>query len=143
MSELMDKAKQMIDDFCKSKGIDPATIYNPDKKLWSLQRGSAPVQVMLLSVPVGDNTIREFLQAAAPIIKVPKGKELDFYRRLLELNDVKLGVKLSIQSGTDQVWALYERDLIGMDYTELETCLEDLGYWADEFDDLLRNEFAG
>lgn len=143
MSELMDKAKQMIDDFCKSKGVDPTTIYNPDKKLWSLQRGSAPVQVMLLSVPVGDNIIREFLQAAAPIIKVPKGKELDFYRRLLELNDVKLGVKLSIQSGTDQVWALYERDLIGMDYTELETCLEDLGYWADEFDDLLRNEFAG
>jgi hypothetical protein len=143
MSELIAKAKKMVDEFCKTKGVDPATIYNAEKQLWSLQRGSAPVQVMLLSIPVGEKEIREYLQVAAPIIKVPKGKELDFYRKLLELNDVKLGVKLSIQSGTDQVWALAERDLIGMDYAEMETCLEDLGYWADLFDDMLREEFAG
>jgi len=141
MTELMEKAKDMINDFVSQKGIDPGQVFNPEKMLWSLKRGSANVQIMLLSVPVGEGKIREFIQAASPIIKVPQAKQLEFYRKLLELNDVKLGVKLSIQKDSDQVWALYERDLIGMDYSELITLLEDLGYWADEFDDLLKAEF--
>jgi len=97
---------------------------------------------MLLEIPVGNDQIREFLQAASPIIKVPKAKELLFYKRLLELNDIKLGVKLSLQKDSDLVWALTERDLIGMDYSELQTILEDIGFWADEFDDILNKEFS-
>ena len=141
MSELITKAIDMINDFVSERGIDPSTVYNPEKKMWNLKRGSASIQVLLMEIPVGEGQIREFVQAASPIIKIPSGKELPFFRRLLELNDIKLGVKLSLQSGTDQVWALAERDLIGMDYSELQTLLEDLGFWADEFDDLLTKEF--
>jgi len=142
MSELIAKATGMINDFVAEKGIDPNSVYNAEKKLWSLKRGSAHIDVMLLEVPVGEGVIREFIQVASPIIKVPKGKELQFYRRLLELNDVKLGVKLSIQKDTDQVWALAERDLIGIEYSEMVTVMEDLGFWADQFDDLLTSEFG-
>ncbi len=142
MSELITNAIGMVNDFVTSKGVNVKDVYDADKLLWRLKRGSAPVDILLLSVPVGENQIREFLQVAAPIVKVPKGKELEFFRTLLELNDVKLGVKLSLQKGTDQVWALYERDLIGMSYTELVTCIEDLGYWADEFDDMLIEQFG-
>ena len=141
MSELIEKAKDMINDFVSQKGIDPAQVFNPEKMLWSLKRGSANVQIMLLTVPVGEGKTREFIQAASPIMKVPQGKETAFYKKLLELNDVNLGVKLSMQKDTDQVWALYERDLVGMDYSELITVLEDLGYWADQFDDMLKAEF--
>lgn len=141
MSELMEKAKNMINDFVKQKGIDPTTVFNEEKLTWYLKRGSVDIQIMLLSVPVGEGVIREFVQVASPIMKVPAGKELNFYKRLLELNDVKLGVKLSLQKDTDQAWALFERDLIGLDYSELVTILEDLGYWADEFDDMLKKEF--
>ncbi|HOV13169.1 MAG TPA: YbjN domain-containing protein [Spirochaetota bacterium] len=142
MSELIQKSINMINDFVAEKGINVKDVYFPDKLLWRLKRGTASIDIMLLSVPVSENQIREFLQVASPIIKVPKGRELEFYKTLLELNDVKLGVKLSLQKDTDQVWALYERDLIGMSYTELITCLEDLGYWADEFDDILQKQFG-
>ncbi|OHD17811.1 MAG: hypothetical protein A2086_12620 [Spirochaetes bacterium GWD1_27_9] len=143
MSELIQKATQMINDFVTEKGIKAKDVYDADKQIWRLQRGSAAIQILLLSVPVGENQIREFLQVASPLMKIPAGNELAFYRRLLELNDLKLGVKLSIQRDSEQVWALYERDLIGMNYTELKTCLEDLGYWADDLDDLLIEEFGG
>jgi len=142
MSELMAKAKDMINDFISERGVDPSTVYNETKKTWSLKRGSAHIDIMLLEIPVGNDQIREFLQAASPIIKVPKAKELLFYKRLLELNDIKLGVKLSLQKDSDLVWALTERDLIGMDYSELQTILEDIGFWADEFDDILNKEFS-
>ena len=143
MSELIQKATEMINDFVTSKGISLSEVYNPEQKKWSLKRGSASVQILLLSIPVGNGVIREFVQAASPIMLIPKGKELEFYRRLLELNDVKLGVKFSIQKGGEQVWALAERDLIGIDYPEMVTLLEDLAFWADELDDILKNEFAG
>ena len=143
MSELIQKATEMINDFVTSKGISLSEVDNPEQKKWSLKRGSASVQILLLSIPVGNGVIREFVQAASPIMLIPKGKELEFYRRLLELNDVKLGVKFSIQKGGEQVWALAERDLIGIDYTEMVTLLEDLAFWADELDDILKNEFGG
>jgi len=141
MSELMAKAKDMINDFISERGVDPSSVYDETKKMWRVKRGSANIDIMLLEIPVGNNQIREFLQAASPIINVPKGKEMQFYRRLLELNDVKLGVKLSMQKDSEQVWALTERDLIGMDYSEMQTVLEDIGFWADEFDDILNKEF--
>jgi len=141
MSEIMAKAKDMINDFISERGVDPSSVYDETKKMWRVKRGSANIDIMLLEIPVGNNQIREFLQAASPIINVPKGKEMQFYRRLLELNDVKLGVKLSMQKDSEQVWALTERDLIGMDYSEMQTVLEDIGFWADEFDDILNKEF--
>lgn len=141
MSELIEKSIQMINDFVTEKGIKINEVFNREKLFWRLKRGSATIDIMLLSVPVGEGITREFLQIASPIFKVPNGKETEFYKRLLELNDIKLGVKLSLQKDTDQVWALSERDLMGMSYTELKTCLEDLGYWADEFDDILKKEF--
>jgi hypothetical protein len=142
MSELFEKAKLMINDFITEKGIKLKEVYDADNNVWHLKRGSANIDVVLLSVPVSEGEIREFLQAASPIARVPRDNELAFYKYLLELNDGKLGVKLSLQPGTDQVWALFERDLIGISYTELKTCLEDLGYWADEFDDLLADKFG-
>lgn len=142
MSELIGKATEMINDFIVGKGISLSEAYSPDKKMWSLKRGSANIQIILLTVPVGENVFREFVQAASPIMLIPKGRETELYRKLLELNDVKLGIKFSIQKGTDQVWALAERDLIGMGYSELTTVLEDFGFWADELDDVLKKEFS-
>ena len=142
MSELYDKTAMMINDFVTEKGIKLKDVYDPEKKVWHLMRGSALIDILLIVVPVSDTESREFLQIASPVAVVPKGKETLFYKRLLELNDVNLGVKLSLQPDTDQVWALFDRDLLGMSYSELKVCIEDLGYWADEFDDLLSEEFG-
>jgi hypothetical protein len=142
MSELYEKTAMMINDFVTEKGIKLKDVYDAEKKVWHLIRGSAIIDILLISVPVSESETREFLQIASPVANVPKGKELPFYKRLLELNDGNLGVKLSLQPDTDQIWALFERDLIGLSYSEMKICIEDLGYWADEFDDLLSSEFG-
>jgi hypothetical protein len=43
--------------------------------------------------------------------------------------------------GTNKIYATYERDIEGIDYEELATCIGDLEWWADKFDDDLNNQF--
>jgi hypothetical protein len=64
------------------------------------------------------------------------------YRYLLELNDHNLGVKLTIMPETDKIYATYERDIQGIDYEEVKTCIADLEWWADELDDLLKEKLG-
>ena len=79
----------------------------------------------------------------SPIIKVPENNQANFYKKLLEINDSKLGVKLTLLPGSTQVYATFERDIKGIDYEELATCIADLEWWADELDDELAVEFSG
>jgi hypothetical protein len=142
MSELYEKTAMMINDFVIEKGIKLKDVYDSERNVWHLLRGSAIIDILLINVPVSESETREFIQIASPVAIVPHGRELLFYKRLLELNDGNLGVKLSLQPDTKQIWALFERDLFGLSYSEMKICIEDLGYWADEFDDLLSNEFG-
>jgi hypothetical protein len=41
--------------------------------------------------------------------------------------------------GTTKVYATYERDINGMDFSELSTCISDLEWWADKLDDELKS----
>jgi hypothetical protein len=54
------------------------------------------------------------------------------------MNDVNLGVKLTLSKESNKVYATYERDILGMDYGELATCIADLEWWADKLDDELK-----
>lgn len=57
------------------------------------------------------------------------------------MNDTYLGVKLTIMPETDDIYATYERDIQGLDYEELKTCVLDLEWWADFLDDELAKNF--
>jgi hypothetical protein len=57
------------------------------------------------------------------------------------MNDKNLGVKLTLMKGTNKVYATYERDILGMDYSELSTCIADLEWWADKLDDELKSPY--
>jgi hypothetical protein len=92
-------------------------------------------------VPVS-NGVLQFLRVFSPLMEVPMDRERDFYRHLLELNDTKLGVKLSVMPGSNLVFATTERNIVGMDYEELSTCVGDLEWWADTLDDELKAKFS-
>ncbi len=74
-------------------------------------------------------------------MEIPTTNLLSFYRHLLELNDLRLGVKLCIMPNSQKAFATYERDIRGMDYQELTTCIIDMELWADELDDQLKGHF--
>lgn len=101
--------------------------------LFHLRRGSALV--------VAGTQGRGFV-AIAPLFKeLPKGRELEFCQRLLQLNSTMGGVvNFAIQPDG---WVVLHsgRDLKGMDAEELAIVLGALGRYADELDDVLIAEF--
>ncbi len=104
-----------------------------DENLMRLQWGSAFVIVGISGAAV---------VAIAPLFRaVPRGKELAFYRKLLEHNAYMGGIaSFAIQSDG---WVVLHagRPLNGMDGDEFSTLVAGVGRYADQFDDQLIAEF--
>ncbi|GIV40622.1 MAG: hypothetical protein KatS3mg033_2422 [Thermonema sp.] len=141
MKPEVQRVHDMIRQFVASVGLDPGKAFNPEKQAWFWVRGSARIEVFVQGVPLSNGDTRYFLRLFSPIAKVPNYREKEFYRHLLELNDSRLGVKLTVMPNSDQVYATYERDIQGLDYDELVTCIADLEWWADTLDDQLMAAF--
>jgi hypothetical protein len=141
MSDSVEIVHKMISEYVLSVGMNPTLIYDSIKRVWSWKSGSANIQVYVEGVAVSNDKVRYYLRIFSPLMQVPPTDQLYFFRYLLELNDSKLGVKLTVFNGW--VYATYERDIRGMDYEELAVCIADLEWWADTLDDQLKAKFAG
>ncbi|TAE69659.1 MAG: hypothetical protein EAZ85_12680 [Bacteroidetes bacterium] len=132
----------MIQHYVESVGLAFEDTYNDKKQCWCWKRGTADIEVFVQSVEIGKTKTREYLRIFSHVADVPKiskqGRE-DFLLKLLQANDRSLGVKLTVMGETNKVYATYERDISGMDYQELSTCISDLEWWADKFDDELKS----
>lgn len=142
MENFRTQVESMIDSYVEEIGLTKEQTFNPEKRAWYWVKGSARIEVFIQEIKF-ENHSRFYLRIFSPVIKVPTTNLINFYQRLLELNDSKLGVKLTLMPGSDQVYATFERDIKGIDYDELATCIADLEWWADELDDELAREFAG
>ena len=122
----------ILDDLMTGGGLaDKAT--RIDENLARLQWGSAFVIVGISGSAV---------VAIAPLFRaVPRGKELAFYRKLLEHNAFMGGIaSFAIQSDG---WVVLHagRPLKGIDGHEFATLVAGVGRFADQFDDQLIAEF--
>ncbi len=142
MENIREQVEAMIDAYVAEIGLTKEQTYNPEKRAWYWVKGSARIEVFVQEISF-DTHSRYYLRIFSPLIKVPSHHQIEFFRRLLEINDSKLGVKLTLLPGTDQIYATFERDIKGIDYEELATCIADMEWWADELDDELASEFAG
>jgi hypothetical protein len=104
-----------------------------DENLVRLQWGSAFVMV---------GTSGSAIVAIAPLFRsVPEGKELAFYKKLLEHN-AYMGGMASFAIQPDGWVVLHAgRALRGMDAHEFATLVAGVGRFADQFDDQLIAEF--
>ncbi len=143
MSAQKEKVIEMIHQYTESVGLKREAIFNQEKESWNWRTGSARIQVYIETVPLSSGNTREYLRIFSPLMQLPQNNLLEFYRHLLELNDTKLGVKLSVMPSSSWVYATYERDIRGIDYHELSTCIADLEWWADKLDDELKAQFLG
>ncbi|TAF67014.1 MAG: hypothetical protein EAZ55_04950 [Cytophagales bacterium] len=136
-------ANAMIEKYIESSvGIDREDVYDAERNIWRWQHGSAFIEVFVQSVNVGEGKTREYLRIYSLLGTLPpmaEAAKLQLLANLLEMNDINLGVKLTIMKGTDKIYATYERDIRGMDYLELATCIADLEWWADKLDDELKS----
>ena len=121
-----------LDDLMAAAGLADRAV-RIDDNLMRLQWGSAFVIVGISGAAV---------VAIAPLFRaVPRGKELAFYRKLLEHNAYMGGIaSFAIQSDG---WVVLHagRPLKGMDGDEFSTLVAGVGRYADQFDDQLIAEF--
>ncbi|GAB3690936.1 hypothetical protein GCM10027592_08590 [Spirosoma flavus] len=135
------RVTEMIHCYVESLGLPRDKVYNPERKNWLWKKGSAGIEVLIETIHFNSGARRDYLRIFSPLMDVPVNNILGFYRHLLELNDRRLGVKLSIMPNTQKVYATFERDIKGMDFNELSTCISDLEIWADSLDDELKGQF--
>jgi hypothetical protein len=122
----------ILDDLMASGDLADKAV-RIDENLTRLQWGSAFVIVGISGAAV---------VAIAPLFRaVPRGKELAFYKKLLEHNAYMGGIaSFAIQSDG---WVVLHagRPLKGMDGQEFATLVAGVGRYADQFDDQLIAEF--
>ncbi len=101
-----------------------------------VRKGSATVGVNVLE----DHGVLLFM---APIMPVPKGSLEGLYRRLLELSFLTTSdAAFAIDSEREEIVVRALRRLSGLDYEEFEDLLDTVGKVADQWDNVLQEEFG-
>jgi len=133
--ENFDHYKKIIESIIKEWKLDPNKLYNPKQRTWSLVQGSVKFFITIFNLKGID-----YIEIAASIVKLPDDNLLPFYRKLLELNDYYIGIKLSIKG--NQVWLLGQRECKGLDKGEAKKLIDNVRLIADDIDDKLMKEFS-
>ena len=138
-----DTARKLVEEVVAKLGLDPSKVRGEDRGdfvTWSVQRGSAAVQVTVAKSDRGDAS---YLRAVSPIMSLPPESNLpSFFRRLLELNGRGL-VNAAFGIVDDRIVAKSERPTAFLDAAEVEQIILQLSAVADTYDDRLVREFGG
>ena len=136
--------KVYISQLCSEIGCTPESIYNANSKSWFFTRGSSSLEVFMSSYETSVKTVRTFVRCFAPVFPIPADtlKKAQLMEEAMQNNTKFMGVKLSIIPDKGYVYAVSERDIDGMDYIEFKTLISDLGFWADQLDDVLKERFG-
>jgi hypothetical protein len=128
-----------IEEAFKKLGLDPKDAKSPIQGAWIFRRGSATVRVMLNSTPTSDGDQRT-LAMMAHISPIPKRKQKEFFRRLLEMNSSFINERFEIFD--NEIYVTASRYLEGLDADEVVDIMKEISETADFFDDKLKKEFA-
>lgn len=104
-----------------------------------VRKGSASVGVNVLE----DHGVLLILSPVLEVPKIPAARREGLYRKLLELSFLSTAdASFAIDAQKDEVYVRALRRLSGLDYEEFEDLLATVARVADEWDDVLRSDFA-
>lgn len=104
---------------------------------WNLVKGSAKIFADVYTTAEG----LSYFCVASPVMKVTMPDSKKLYEKLLNLNHQMYSASFSIDQGL--VWLRILRECEGMDKKECRSTFDRMGWYADQYDDLLKNEFGG
>lgn len=136
--QTFDDARTMVNAYLARFASRAGTEIPPldESGYMQMRKGSVNVSVNVLE----DHGVLLFL---APVMKVPKLRREDFYRRLLELSFLATSdASFAIDAQKEEVFVRALRRLSSLDYEEFEDLLDTVGKVADSWDDALREEFG-
>ncbi|WP_411870412.1 YbjN domain-containing protein [Vulcanococcus limneticus] len=136
-SPSLEQVVDLVDEVLAGLGIDGQREDSDDGADWSLQVGSATLELGLHHNVILDE---DTLEVRSPILRLPERNLLAFYRRCLELNRIVVGCCFGVDE--DVVVVATERTLPGLGKPEVARMLLDVASVADQFDDELAREFG-
>jgi hypothetical protein len=138
MTETNMSGQELIEAAIRSFGLDPAENKVPDQDKWKLTRGSASLVVRIFNFE-GESGI----EACSGIMPIPEdaNTRLRLFERVMALNDALVGAWFSEREG--DLYLIYARRFTGLDEIEIVEMIDRVSAYADKYDDILREEFAG
>ena len=135
--------KAYISRLCKSMGTTAEAIYSKKTGAWYFESNSATIEVYLTTIETDQKTERTFIRCVAPIFETPQDakKKMLVYETALEINTVRMGIKLGSLTDKGLLCVITERDIEGMDYKEFIDLISDIGFWADTLNAYFKNTF--
>lgn len=130
----------LINEIINNLGVDPATCYNERKKAWHLKKGKAEVELTMFSIKRDNGTADDYIEVASPVFNSVKDNGIDFFKKLLKINNTSIGVKFALDND-DKVWLLVQRELVDLDRNEIITMLERIGNFSNDMQKQLKEEF--
>ncbi|KAB2878884.1 YbjN domain-containing protein [bacterium] len=104
---------------------------------WNLAKGSAKILADVYTTAEG----LSYFCVAAPVMMITASDPNKLYEKLLKLNHQMYSASFSINQGW--VWLRILRECEGMDKKECRSTFDRVGWYADQYDDMLKNEFGG
>lgn len=129
---------RIIEDCIRELGIDPVDVRGEFEGQWNLKRGSASVWVDLWEA---ESSKQIYFQLLAPVVGVPPTNREQFFHELLQINHTLYGVAFSIKDNYAYIKMIREAE--GLDKSEALAMIERIGYYADLYDDKLREKYFG
>lgn len=127
ITELGTRAEQ-----CRSLDVNGKVI--PGQ--WNLVKGSAKILADVYTTAEG----LSYFCVAAPVMMITSSDPTKLYEKLLKLNHQMYSASFSINQGW--VWLRILRECEGMDRKECRNTFDRVGWYADQYDDMLKNEFG-
>lgn len=129
---------KIIEDCIRDLGLDPVQMRGELEGQWNLKRGSASVYVDLWR---SETSKQIYFQLLAPVVGVPPTNREQFFHELLQINHTLYGVAFSVKDNYAYIKMIREAE--GLDKSEASAMIERIGYYADLYDDKLREKYFG
>lgn len=139
----VERIKDYLHILCEAMGVEERKVFNPATGAWYFLQGSSTIEVFLTSQKNLHQQPQTFIRCMSALCTIPRDaqKKFELYKTLLAINATYLGYKISVEEDRGLVCIIAERNISGMDYTEMVTLISDLGLWADKLDGFLQKEF--
>lgn len=136
MAQTLKNYYEIIEACIKDLGIIPTEARGDLPGQWNLKRGTANVWVDIWEIEANKQI---FFQLLSPIVTIPEKNKEAFFQDLLQINHALYGVAFTIKDNYTYIKMM--REAQGLDKIEVTAMLERIGYYADLYDELLREKY--
>ncbi|MFH0867364.1 MAG: YbjN domain-containing protein [Bacteroidota bacterium] len=126
----------LVENVIKKIGVDPAVCRGEKPGQWNMRKGSGDVWVDIWKLEDKDYG---YIQIMGPVSQIPAGRELEFYKEMMEINHGLYACSLTKHENWLYVKSI--RELEDLNESEVVAMFDRVGYYVDFYDDFIKNKY--